>query len=362
VVLAALASCGVGRSLLYNVSDIRDERKFPSRALQPATQPYRFAQATGQRGVPRSVTLPGKKEEPFDDFLRRTGTLAFVIIQGDSLLYERYFDGRDAASRVPSFSMAKSVTSILIGCAIADGLIASMAQPVTDYVPELKGRGLDGVTIRHVLRQTTGIRFDESYYNPFGGAAAYYYGRGLRKKVARMRPARPPGEVFKYTSGNTQLLGLVLERALEGKSITQYAQEKLWTPLGAQYLATWSLDQKKNGMEKTFCCINATALDFAKLGVLFRDGGRWQGEQLVPESWVRESITPDTLNGDAAYYGHQWWIPGGGTDDFLAQGHLGQYIYVHKPSGLVMVRLGRREGGAPWVSLMRSLAESFARQ
>jgi CubicO group peptidase (beta-lactamase class C family) len=260
---------------------------------------------------------------------------------------------------VPSFSVAKSVTSILVGCAIADGSIQSVEQPVTDFVPELKDRGFDKVTIRHLLQQTSGLRFSESYINPFGGAAAFYYSTDLRTKTKRLRLKRPPGEDFEYTSGNTQILGLVLERAIKNKTITQYAQEKLWTPLGAEYLASWSIDRKKNGIEKTFCCINAAARDYTKIGRLYRDGGRWNSTQLVPETWVRESTTPDTTAGGVPYYKYQWWLPTPHRGDFVAQGHLGQYIYVHPANTIVIVRLGRREGKVPWVQAMRGLAEAY---
>ncbi len=305
------------------------------------------------------------KEVLFDDYLKSKGTVAFCIIHKDTMVYERYFSGYDSAARVPSFSAAKSVTSILIGCAIADGLIRSVEQPVIDFIPEWKGGGFDALTVRHLLQQTSGVRFNENYYNPFGHAAAFYYGRDVRSKIFRLKPSRAPGTAFKYTSGNTQILGLVLERALKGralkgKTITQYAQEKLWTPMGAEHLATWSIDQKRDGLEKTFCCINATAVDFAKIGRLFLRKGDWDGRQLVPESWVRQSTTPDTTASGVRYYKYQWWMPTPYTGDYMAQGLLGQYIYVNPAHDVVIVRLGRGEGkNAPWARLFRSLAEAY---
>ncbi len=356
----SLASCRVGRSVFYNVADIRDERKFPSRPLTPSAQPFQFIQPAQER-APRSISRNGK-ETSFDDFLKSKGTVAFCIIHGDTMLYERYFDGYATAARVPSFSAAKSVTSILIGCAVADGLIRSVDQPVTDFIPEWHGRGFSAVTIGHVLQQTSGVRFNENYYNPFGHAAAFYYGRNVRDKIFRLKPERAPGTAFKYTSGNTQILGLILERALKNKTVTQYAQEKLWTPMGAEHPASWSIDQKRNGLEKTFCCINATAVDFAKIGRLFLRNGNWDGRQLVPESWVRESTTPDTTAGGAPYYKYQWWIPTPYTGDYMAQGLLGQYIYVAPAHDVIIVRLGRREGAdAPWASIFRVLAQATGR-
>src|SRR5690606_30487272 len=142
----------------------------------------------------------------------------------------------------------------------------SASEPITAYVPELKDNGLEGVTIEHLLQMTSGIKFQESYYSPFAGAASYYYGKHLRKKLAKMRPKQAPGLSFDYISGGTQLLGLVLERALKGKTISAYFTEKVWRPLGMEYDASWSIDQKKDGMEKTFCCVNTVARDYAKIG------------------------------------------------------------------------------------------------
>ena len=359
-VFLCLASCHVGRSLIYNVADIRDERKFPSRPLTRSAKPFRFIEPLRERS-PRSITTDGT-ELLFDEFLKSKGTVAFCVIHRDTMVYERYFRGFDSAARVPSFSMAKSVTSILIGCAMEDGLIQSVEQAVIDFIPEWKGRGLDAVTIRHLLQQTSGVRFDENYFNPFGHAAAFYYGRDVREKVFSLDPERAPGTAFKYTSGNTQILGLVLERALKGKTITQYAQEKLWTPIGAEHLATWSIDQKRDGMEKTFCCINATAVDFAKIGRLYLNNGQWDGQQLVPESWVRESTTPDTTAGGARFYKYQWWLPGPDAGDYMAKGLFGQYIYVNTVHDIVIIRLGRREGkNVSWPRLFRTLAEAYGK-
>ncbi len=351
-----LSSCLVGRYVVYNFSDIRDHQKFPSRPLQQGGQPFLFAgTATGK--APRSIDHKGKKLS-FDDYLKQSNTVAFMIIQNDTIQYEQYFRGYDQASVVPSFSMAKSFTSILIGTAIDDGLIRSVAEPVTNYVPELKGSGLDGVTIEHLLQMTSGIRFKESYYSPFAGAASYYYGRNLRKKLFRMRPKEAPGKSFEYISGGTQLLGLVLERSLKGKTVSDYFSEKIWGPLGMEYNASWSIDQRKAGMEKTFCCVNAVARDYAKIGRLYLNGGEWNGRQIVSRDWVKASTKFDTSHGSVPYYQYQWWLPSR-AGDFMAQGHLGQYIYVHPGKKLIIVRLGKNGGGVDWWTTFTSLAAGY---
>src|SRR5690606_33967965 len=132
--------------------------------------------------------------------------------------------------------------------------------------------------------------------------ATYYYGRNLRKAIPKLELSGRPGETFAYKSGNSQLLGLILERVLKGKTISAYAQDKLWTPLGMEFPASWSLDRKNDGLEKTFCCLNARARDYAKIGRLYLHGGNWEGKQLVPESWVKTSTAMDTTAGSPWYY------------------------------------------------------------
>lgn len=352
--------CTVGRFFMYNFADTRDHRKFPSRSLTPSSAPFQYPVATVEKG-PKTIKVGGK-ESAFDEFLEDHATVAFLIIHRDTIKYERYFKGYDPARIHTSFSMAKSVMSMLIGCAIDDGLITSVDQPISDIVPELKKSGFDKVTVEHVLQMTSGLDFEESYVNPFGTAARYYYGRRLYKNMARMHLKRSPGERFEYVSGNSQLLGWVLERALRAKgdqrTITQYLQDRIWSPLGMEYESSWSLDRRDGGIEKTFCCLNAPARDFAKLGSLYLHKGQWRGQQLVPESWVVRSTAVDTANGSAAHYQYQWWLPSS-EGDFMAQGILGQFVFVDPARDLVMVRLGKKYGGVGWPSVFRSVARSY---
>jgi len=360
--LFLMSGCTVGRFFMYNFADTRDHKKFPSRELAPSAHPFTYPIAQPEK-APKTISKAGE-EVPFDEYLERHATVAFLIIHRDTIKYERYFKGYDPAHVHTSFSMAKSVMSMLIGCAIADGFIGDVHQPVTDFVPELKENGFDSVTVEQVLQMTSGLKFSESYVNPFGSAAKYYYGRRLYKNMARMKLERAPGTEFEYVSGNSQLLGLILERALRAKgdprTITQYLNDRLWSPLGMAYASSWSTDRKDGGIEKTFCCLNSPARDFAKLGSLYLHKGAWRGQQLVPEAWVARSTMVDTTNGSAARYQYQWWLPSA-EGDFMAQGILGQYIYVDPTRELVIVRLGRRPGGVPWAQVFRSLGKAYAR-
>jgi CubicO group peptidase (beta-lactamase class C family) len=254
--------------------------------------------------------------------------------------------------------MAKSVTSILIGCAIDEGLIKSVDEPITNFIPELTKNGFDKVTIKHLLQMTSGIKFNESYINPFGDAASFYYGLNLRRSIEKMKLKSEPGKKFEYVSGNTQLLGLVLERSLNGKTITTYLQEKIWTPLEMEYDASWSIDRKKDGLEKTFCCLNARARDYAKIGRLYKNKGNWNGKQIVSQKWVEESTKLDLTEGSVKFYQYQWWLPTP-NEDFMAEGILGQFVYVNPAKDLIIVRLGKSEGKANWWTIFKSLAKAY---
>ncbi len=256
----------MGRFFIYNFADTDDYRKFPSRALPAAPSLWEYPSSTVEHG-PRTITVEGR-EQAFDAFLEEHRTVAFLVVRRDTVVYERYFKEYHRGQLHASFSMAKSVTSTLIGCAVADGYIRTVQQPVTDFIPELKENGFDRVTVEHLLQMTGGLKFNESYSNPFGDAASFYYGRRLYRAMARMKLAHEPGTHFEYQSGSSQLLGWVLERALRAhndpRTVTQYLNDKLWAPLGMEYPASWSIDRKKGGIEKTFCCLNAPARDFAK--------------------------------------------------------------------------------------------------
>jgi len=352
-VVLLCSSCLVGRFAWYNFSNITDHRIFPSRPLPASAAPFRFtdAQAMG------SEKLQNVNISTLDSLLTHTPTVAFLIIRNDSLLFEKYYRNYEQSSTVASFSMAKSYTSALIGIAIHEGHIKSVNDRITDYLPELKNKkNFDKVTIRHLLQMTSGIRTNENYYSPFGTAAKIYYGRHLRRYIARLKMDHEPGTRFAYRSMNTQLLGLILQRATR-QTVTDYFREKLWQPMGMEYDASWSIDKKKDGLEKTFCCINAKARDFAKFGRLYLQKGNWNGRSLVPARWVDESTRIDTTAGSVWYNQYQWWLTNKKQRNFMADGLHGQYIYVNPRKNLIIVRLGKQPGkGVTWHKVFEQLA------
>ncbi len=269
--------------------------------------------------------------------------LSFLVIKNDSLLYEEYWNEGGTASITNSFSMAKTFVSILTGIAIYEKKIKSVDQPVGDFLPEFTTGNNAKLTVRHLLTMSSGINFDEDYVNPFAYPAKAYYGSDIRKLTMNYKLNEEPGKVFKYLSGNTELLCFVLEKAT-GMNISEYASEKLWKPLGASKSAYWSLDHK-GGVEKAYCCFNSNARDFARLGSLYMHHGNWYGQQIVPESYVQESIIPapilDEDNKPNKRYGYSWWLLNyKGMDMYYARGILGQYIVAIPDNNLLLVRLG----------------------
>ncbi len=317
---------------------------FENREVKNGTaQPWNIAKDYNKKEIPKNLL----------DSMLLIETGAFLIIQNDSIRYEKYWGDFTDHSLTNSFSMAKTVVSVLTGCAIQDGFIKSVDQKVSDFIPEFKNDDRSNVTIRHLLCMSSAINFDEDYVNPLSYPAASYYGGDLRKLTFQYNKLTgPPGETFKYLSGNTQLLGFVLKQAT-GKSVAAYASEKLWIPMGCEYPAFWSLDHK-DGDEKAFCCLNSNARDFARIGKLFLDSGRWNGKQIVPLNYVFESIVPNgTKREDGTPtldYGFSWWLVPEyeGHHIFYARGILGQYIIMIPDMNMIIVRLGckRIQAGA----------------
>ena len=359
--ITLFSSCKVGRFVRYNFADITDHKIFPSRTIERAPISYTYPyNDLGYTPDSITVTRKGTKSKiPFETYLEENKTVAYLVIHKDSITYEKYFNKYAENSIVNSFSMTKSVLSILVGCAIDDGLITSIDEPITDYLPELKPNGFESVTINHLLNMTSGIAFNESYVNPFGQAASFYYGTNLKKEVSKLRLDIEPGSECRDRSGDSQLLGMVLDSALKDQTLSEYLEEKLWKPLGMEFDATWSLDRQKDGIEKTFCCLNARARDFAKLGSLYLHKGNWNGKQIVSKEWVESSTKYDTTQNRAGNYQYQWWIPNK-DGSFQAEGHLGQYIYVHPEKELVIVRLGKNYGKTgSWTSISKGIASKL---
>ena len=273
--------------------------------------------------------------------LVKNQSIAFAVIQNDSIRFEEYWGIGSRNSRTNSFSMSKSIVSILIGIAIDEGYIESVDQKIIDFIPEYKREGENynqDVTIKHLLTMSSGMNWQESYYNPFGVTAESYFTKKLEKLMYRVDFTEKPGETWKYQSGNTQLMGIIVARAT-GKTLSQYASEKLWMPIQATDDAEWMVDDT-NGTEKSFCCLNSNALDYARFGQLFMDKGNWKGQQLIDSAYVEASLSADLTD----HYGYSWWLYNTQYKYpvFCMRGVNGQYVISIPELDLVAVRLGHK--------------------
>lgn len=279
---------------------------------------------------------------------------AFLVLWGDTLIFEEYWNEHSEERLSNSFSMGKSIVSLLIGVAQEEGYIKSLDEPVANYIPEFKGEK-ENITIRHVLTMSTGLSWSESYKHPFCDVAELYYDTDDRDLVLNRRTIEhEPGEIWHYKSGDTQLLVYILEAAI-GRKTSEYASEKLWKPMGAEAEAYWSLNGDENSSEKGFCCFYARSRDFLRLGKLINNKGNWNGKQLVPEQYVEEftSLAPlKKENGKMNNcYGYQYWIYTGEEFEVTYyRGLNGQYIISIPEKDLVIVRTGH-SGGNNWKNI-----------
>jgi len=281
-------------------------------------------------------------------FLNGTWTTGLVVLKDGKIAFEEYYLDNTAASKTISWSVAKSFVSSMIGIAIHEGRIDDIQQLVTEYVPNLKGTGYDGVRIKDVLQMSSGVRFNEDYkdfnsdINRMGRAIAL--NTSLDEFVSTIKNERPPGTYNHYVSMDTQVLGMVLRAATE-QTLTSYLEKKIWQKIGMESDAFWIIDC--NGMELAFGGLNAVLRDYARFGQLYLNEGAWKGEQVIPAEWVKESVTPDAphlqpgKNSASSWvlgYGFQWWIPQKPEGEFLAIGIYNQFIYVHPRHKVVIAK------------------------
>lgn len=268
------------------------------------------------------------------------GTIAFLIIKNDSIWYEKYFDAFGKDSQTNSFSMAKSITSALLGKAIEEGHIKSLKQPVADFYPQFAGSGM---TVGDLSSMASGLNWDESYANPFGMTARAYYDDNLSELILGLKVVDTPGLEFKYLSGNTQLLAMVIQKAT-GKKLADYLYESFWNPMGAVNSAIWQVDDDEDYLVKAYCCLGSNARDFARFGKLYKDYGKWNGRQLLDSSFVAKSINP-RFPEKSPEYGYGFWLSDYmGKHIFAMRGILGQYVIVIPEDNLIIVRLGHQRG------------------
>ena len=352
--------CIYARTVYYGTPRLDAPAYFDSRPVRASPTPKPLPSAA--REATFALTDAERRaHRSFDGLLRDSDTRAFVALRDDRVIYERYFGGVDASTALPSFSVSKTVAALLIGCAIDDGLIGSVRQPLVDFVPELSTRPhYAEVTLEHLLRMTSGIDFDEESV----AGAFFYYSANLPTRMYAYDVKWTPGTHYLYGSISTQILWDVLHRRLGGRTVTEYFEQRVWGPLGADHPAAWSLDSAESGVEKLFGGFSATARDHARLGLLFLHGGSVDGRPVVSPSWVATSVAPDpipgvvhTADGWVRRGQYQWFLTLDGRG-YYAKGYHGQYVFVVPSRNMVFVRFGEGYGDVDWVSFFTRLADA----
>jgi CubicO group peptidase (beta-lactamase class C family) len=367
------------RLVVYQVSDVNDYKIFPAAAIKAARNPIPF-QSSADPSIQEAKVKSWFEQDPLierdlETFLSETGTQAFIVIQNEMILYEKYFNSTQRDSIVTSFSAAKSFVSTLVGIAIAEGKIQSIDDPITRYLPELKDRDLrfESITIRHLLDMSSGIKYVENGFINGDDALTYYYPDLRQLALQKTYIAGEPGQIWLYNNYHPLLLGLILERAT-GVSVSKYLETKVWQPIGAEYTASWSIDSQQTAFEKMESGINARAIDFAKLGRLYLNMGRVNGRQIIPAEWIQQATTLDPAVNRAEYYPewmdqpygqvyHQrmWWgvRQQNGDTGYAAQGNYGQEIFVYPEKSIIIVRNGEKYGIEPaqWLGLFMSFSQ-----
>lgn len=370
-----------GRWVFWGPASITDYKEFPSRVIANPPQSFQFVHyASAESRFSKFASefqdsLIGKNgAAKLEDLLISTGTTAFLVSRGDTLLYEKYFNGYERNSINAAFSTTKSITSALIGIAIEEGYIHSVDDPITKYLPELSDSGFSSITIRHLLRMSSGIQYSDCGWF-WCDEPKTYFDPNLRNVALNVKIVQKPFQAFQYNNYHPLLLGMILERVTK-RSVSSYLEEKLWKPLGMEYPASWGIDSRDDGFEKMEGGISARAIDFLKFGLLFLNKGNWHGKQLVPAHWVAESTQKDPSDSSRSktfyyrdmrlnkmYYKYFWWgfSKSGKKYDFFALGNLGQYIYICPSKNLVICRFGKDYGNIHrgWEILFRDIADNI---
>ena len=323
---------------IWGVHTIHDYKTHPTRVVlrSDKPQPWYYDSAYNTAVIPDSLMK----------VIDSNDTHAFLVIQDGKLLYEKYWDNYDTARLSGSFSAAKSIISLLIGIALDEGKLKSLDEPVGNYLPHFKESGLDKVRIKDLLTMSSGTNYKESDKGYFSMNASGYYGDDEEFMVSMMEAKEAPGVNWEYRSGDTQVLGLIVEKVF-GNNISNLVSERFMKPMGAEADALWLLDGSQKH-EKAFCCFNGIARDYARFGQLILNKGKWGSTQIVSEKYINEATQaasylkdPTENNNPVDYYGYQYWVFNyRGYQIPMQNGLFGQYVYIIPEKNAIVVRLG----------------------
>lgn len=360
------------------VPDLHDPGRFPARTIRPAANAFPLpADPTGpgrvEVGFAAIAGRHGAAGETLEGFLARTRSTSLLVLHRDRLAWEGYASGATAATELTSMSMAKSVLSLLVVAAIADGLIPSLDTPAEALLPGIPGlRGSD-VTLRHLMHMASGLRFENprplgplSWGRILDGERVAYLTPDIVAHLETARPGEPAGSRFRYQDRSAQLVGLAVERAT-GRSVSAWLEERVWQRIGTEAAASWTLD-REGGHERMESGLNARGRDWLRLGRLVLRDGSWECEAVLPVALVREVTTipqdppgfRDGIGRAGIGYGLLWWGFLDQPRDTFAEGALGQVLYVARSRDAVLLRTGANSDNAPfWPALLRDLAAAL---
>ena len=328
----------------HTTAFLEDYKEFDNQVVAASDHPQRWPNHKTYNSVKPTKTL----EQANKDW----GTVAYVIIKNDSIWFEEYYDGFGEDSKSNSFSMAKSYVSGLMFKAIQDGYIKSLNQPVCDFLPSFCEGNATKMTVGDLSSMSSGTNWDEAYYSPLSITTRAYFDDDLAKVMNGLKMETEPGKAFKYASGDTQMLAMVIEKAT-GKKLYNYLEESFWKPLGSENSTLWQVDSKDHDLAKAYCCIASNAKDFARYGKLFKDHGKWNGKQILDSSYVAMSVKPRFR--ESPEYGYGWWLHHQlDKDFFMMRGHLGQYVIVQPKDNVIIVRLGHQKSPDQGVGVFTS--------
>ena len=334
-----------------NTAYLSDYKHFDNRIIEPSPVAEPWAKHNKYNTIEETEELAAINK------LRETK--AFLVIKNDSIIFEKYFDGYSESSKSNSFSMAKSITVSLLGKAIMDGKIRSFDQPVGDFFDEYKtGFGAE-LTIGNLASMSSGMEWSEKYYSIINITSESYLTDDLRSLILKQKIIKKPGQKFRYSSGDTQLLGMVIEKATN-TNLSEYLRNNFIIPMGFENQALWQLDSKESGMEKAYCCFASNAKDFARFGKLYKNNGKWNNEILLDSAFINKATNPvfDT----SPYYGYGWWLYNyNGKKVFTMNGHRGQFVIVFPEEDIIIVRLGdkNQEGDNDDGDLYKYISEGY---
>lgn len=325
-------------AVIYNKPSIYEYKHFPYRVVKAQNPQAHEVSSFGVYKIKNSEDIAKK--------LKHTGSTAFMVFKNDSLIAIWRPNEKNEKKRSNPFSATKSVVNILIGIAIKEGKIKSIEDPVAMYYTPFRKQGMDTIKIKNFMQMSSGVSYHDDA-RLHGQLAKLFYGDDIKNLTDSLHSELPPASRFEYKNMDPQVLTLML-REVVNMPISEYASQKLWSKIGAESDALWTIDKNENGDERSYCCMNTTATDLVRIGLLYNHFGNWKGEQIIDSSYVKQTIVPhgnpDKKGNPTSNYGLLWWtrnVDNGG--DYTADGMYGQYVAVLSKENIVFVRFGKRD-------------------